>query len=472
MKYPKHIPLQPTASSRRTFLATTAKACGTLVLGSGVAPFLRATEAPAPFNSLAKSFEVNYREFPLDALPAPLHVLSAAGVVASKRVNGTVLHNSPVARLRAKGHLDGVWDVTATVTPAGDYLVMFPEGAHYARQKTKLNRMVAYRSRDHGLTWEGPTVPYQVDYNEHGFMPLIPRGSKRLYSFGTQPIWSRFQPEGSRGEDAPIGFRWSDDDGHNWSPVEMIRPTNDPEFMAMSRTRMCETEKGVWVLGAHAGDWSKKPLVTWQYILRSEDRGITWQVVPGPRPKGWQCPGFGRMDETRCLSLGGERVLALARTPEGHLWEFRSEDAGLTWTVPSATTLVHPDAPAMLYQLSDGQTLMALHHNRSSADRLPMQDRAHLGVEHPGMRDRAQIWLSLSTDEGITWEKPRFVFCNATIGTPGENSFIINNCSYTDALIDHGTVHLFVPHQWRRILHLHVAESDLRNLPTAADLGA
>lgn len=389
-----------------------------------------------------------------------MRICEEAGIVASRQVEARVLHEAPVAEKRARGLFDGIWDIAATLTPAGELLVMFPEGAHYASMTTKLNRMVALRLRDGGATWSPPTVPYEVDYNERGFIPLIPSGTKRLYSFGMQALWMRFNPRGPRGGDAAIGFRWSDDNGRTGSPVQIIAPTNDPEFLGMSRTRMCETEKGVWILGAHAGDWSKKPLVTWQYSFRSEDRGATWKMLPGPRPGGWQCPGFGRMDETRCLSLGGERALALARPPEGYLWRLRSEGAGRTSSDPAPTTPVHPDAPAMLYTLGDGKTLMALHDNRSSADNIPMKERVHLAHDHPGMRDRAQIWVSLSRDEGRTWDSPRFLYANATRPTQ-DNGFFDDNCSFTDAVVDGGTVHFFVPHLWRRALHRKMRVADL-----------
>jgi hypothetical protein len=467
---PSPCSLPTSACSRRHFLGSALAACSGLSLASISQPRLAAATKPALPGHLDAFVEIKYRRFATHELPAAVRVSEEAGIIASRLVETRVLHEAPVATKRARNLMDGIWDIAGTVTPAGDLLVMFPEGAHYASKTKKLNRMVALRSRDGGATWGPPTVPYDVDYNEHGFIPLIPRGTKRLYSFGTQAIWSRFDPHGPRGEDAPIGFRWSDDDGHTWSPVQIIAPTNDPEFLGMSRTRMCETAMGVWLLGAHAGDWSKKPLVTWQYILRSEDRGATWELLPGPRPGGWQCPGFGRLDETRCLSLGGERVLALSRTPEGRLWQLRSDDAGRTWTDPAPTTLVHPDAPAMLYALDDGRTLMALHHNRSSADKIPMQERAHLFHEHPGMRDRAQIWVSLSRDEGRTWDPPRFLFANATRPTQN-NGFFDHNCSYTDAVVTGGNIHFFVPHLWRRALHLKLRRADLEQLPTAETLG-
>jgi hypothetical protein len=87
---------------------------------------------------------------------------------------------------------------------------------------------------------------------------------------------------------------------------------------------MCETDKGTWILGSHAADWSSKPLTTRQYLLRSEDKGETWMLLPGNRPNGWFAPEYGRIDEGRPISLGGDEVYFMGRTPTGRIWESRS----------------------------------------------------------------------------------------------------------------------------------------------------
>ena len=88
----------------------------------------------------------------------------------------------------------------------------------------------------------------------------------------------------------------------------LIKPENDPGFLGMSVTHMCETSTGAWILGSHAADWSKRPLITRQYILRSEDKGKTWALLPGKRPDGWFSPKYSRMDEGRPIYLGNGEV--------------------------------------------------------------------------------------------------------------------------------------------------------------------
>ena len=233
----------------------------------------------------------------------------------------------------------------------------------------------------------------------------------------------------------------------------------------MSVTRMCETENGTWLIGSHEADWSYKPLITRQYVLRSEDRGKTWTILPNPRHGGWYVPSFNRMDEGRPISLGGSKVLMLLRTPEGHLWSTRSLDDGLTWTDPVPTSLIHPDAPAMVFHLSDGKTLVVFHHNRCS-------DRTYTGLDGSKeelMKDRSEVWVSLSKDEGETWSEPRFLFANALYPNM-PNPWYSYQCSYLDMFLDGDMINMFVPHRWQRVCHLQFSEQELFNLPGVKDL--
>ena len=145
-----------------------------------------------------------------------------------------------------------------------------PEGrCHYGRQEEKVNDLVAMRSKDRGETWVGPRRPIDIDYNLHGFIPFVPTLSdvnpgQRIYCFGTQPMWDLHTTAHGLFENAPIGYRYSDDDGQHWSEVRLIRPENDPAYTGMSVMRMCETRQGSWLIGSHEGDRSYRPLMTRQ----------------------------------------------------------------------------------------------------------------------------------------------------------------------------------------------------------------
>lgn len=414
-----------------------------------------ANAADLPPLPVAKTVRVGSLDIVTDAPPAGLKVRPVLGLLTVDALDGQVVHrtNSRILEIRA------------SITPKGDYLLMFPEGDHYAKSKgEKMNTMLAYRSSDRGRTWSGPKVAYDIPYSQHGFIPFIPHGSKRIYAFGTQPIPGKWTWENGQRENAPIGYRWSDDDGHTWSEVKLIAPVNDPEFKGMSVMRMTETASGAWLIGSHTADWSAKPFTTRQYLLRSEDRGNTWTLMPGARPNGWFAEGFGRMDEGRPLFLDGPRVLFMSRTPQGHLFTAWSEDDGKTWTKPAPSSLVHPDAPPMLFKLSDGHTLIAFHHHK-----VPRHGNGDLDDKAENMKVRSEIWCATSTDEGHTWSEPRFVFANAVEPNLKVTAFN-NQCSYLDMFEQDGVLHIFLPHRWQQVLHLTIKEAALASLPTEAQL--
>jgi hypothetical protein len=409
--------------------------------------------ALAAGDPLAETVQIGTLDFPVHKLPRPVVLREPIGLVCAPAVDGRIVHRS---------RRETLFECRATITPKGDYLLLFPEGKHHAGHNTdKVNDMVAYRSSDRGKTWQGPTIAFGEEMNHHGFIPLVPQGSSRIYAFGTQPIFGTMQDR----ENFPVGFRYSDDDGRTWTAPTLIRPLNDPGYQGMSVMRMCETDRGTWLLGTHEGDWKIKPLRTRLYVLRSTDKGATWTLLPDKRPNGWFAKSFDRMDEGRPVSLGRGEVFLMMRTPQGHLWSTRSTDDGLTWAMPQATPLVHPDAPPMLFLLSDGKTLAAFHHNRYS-----LKKYEGLNTSPQVMRDRSEIWVATSKDGGRSWTEPRFVFANA-LAPNLANAFFNHQCSYLDAIVDRGALHLFVPHRWERVLHLQLRERDLARLPRASDLG-
>ena len=415
------------------------------------------------YEQISSATEINKRGVSVSQLPKGVVLREQLGIVASEHLDGQIVH-------RACDPERGLYECRATIAPNGDFLLMFPDGGHYGGKSEKVNDMLAYRSSNGGMTWQGPNTAFDIDYNQHGFIPLTPRGTNRIYAFGTQAVWDNKRINGLKNanglhENAPIGFRYSDDDGHTWSDLTLIAPANDPGFRGMSVMRMCETDAGTWLLGSHEADWSYKPLMTRQYILRSEDRGQTWNVAPYKRHGGWCVPQFNRMDEGRPINLGNCRVFLMTRTCEGHLWGLWSEDDGRTWTHPQPTPLVHPDAPPMLFHLSDSKTLVAFHHNRYS-------DFNYTGLSSEKsevMKDRSEIWLATSTDGGHTWSEPRFVFANA-LSEAFSRPFRNFQCSYMDCVVSDGTLNLFVPHRWQRVLHLTIEENRIQNLLTENDL--
>ena len=398
---------------------------------------------------LAETVEINSQKVRLSELPKGIKVLDDVGLAGVEALDGAVLYRSEIE----------VKEVRAVITPGGDYLVMFPAGGHYGGNDKKSNTMLAQRSSDRGKTWTNPYIAYKIDFNQHGFIPLIPKGSKKIYGFGTQPVWGLYTREHGLAENAPIGYFYSDDDGFTWTGPELINPVNDPGYTGMSVMRMCETNRGTWLLGTHEGYSAKPPVITNLYILRSEDQGRTWELLPKRRTGGWHVMPYHRMDEGRPIQVG-DRILFMTRTPEGHLWALWSDDDGKTWTDPAPTSLVHPDAPPMINLLSDNRTLVCLHHNRH-------HDATYTNLSPENniiMGDRSEIWAAFSEDCGKTWSEPGFLYCNAAALNRGI-PFFNYQCSYNDLWADNGVLNIFVPHRWQQVVHLQIKEEEFFRLP-------
>jgi BNR repeat-like domain len=376
------------------------------------------------------------------------------GILLGSSMTAQMIHAWPDGK-------DFCGEARAMKAPNGDYLVMFAAGpGHYGFSMTKRNQMVMYRSSDRGKSWSGPTLPWDVPYSQHGLVPLIshkPNEAHRMYAFGTEPRFDLFDGK----ENAPIGMRYSDDNGRSWSQVEFISPTNDPFFCGMFVMRACETASGAWLLAPHVAQWTDKSVSSWLYAMRSPDQGKTWQLLPQARPNGWVEPQYMRLEEGRPIAVSGSHVMILARTATGHLWALHSHDDGQTWSKPAPTPLVHPSAPPMIFHLSDGKTLAAFHHNRYSG--IDKQQRSGNVGE-----DRSELWVSTSRD-GYSWTEPRFVLANSAEPVGATSSWAWS-VSYVDALFDQGLATLIISHQHKRVHIVQFPEELLSSLPTRAEL--
>ena len=120
------------------------------------------------YEQFGSTTEINKRGVSVSQLPKGIVLREQLGIVASEHLDGQIVH-------RARDPERGLYECRATIAQNGDYLLMFPDGGHYGGKSEKVNDMLAYRSSDGGATWQGPHVAFDIDYNQHGFIPLTPR---------------------------------------------------------------------------------------------------------------------------------------------------------------------------------------------------------------------------------------------------------------------------------------------------------
>ncbi len=424
------------------------------VYESQVKGFAGRTCSGAELNlAIADEVVIGGHKLPANGLPAGLAISEAAGVVTPAGLTPRRIHGWPKP-------YDFSEAPRVCVTPGGDLLMMCVTGiGHQWGVSEKRNEIVAYRSQDNGTTWSGPTSPWSVPYNEHAFNPLIPRGEgRRIVAF-----MSDFHPDTlCLPHTGVLGIRTSDDDGHTWSDVRRVTPVNDPGMRGVFHMQGCETDTGAWLLGTYTiSNGGPEGRVDHQYVMRSTDQGETWHLLPGPRPAGWRLEPWQRLLEGRIIRADAGEYLMLTRTLEGHLFAQRSTDDGCTWSDPAPTPLVHPDAPPMVWNLSDGKTLLALVHNKPGGN----------------CKGRDELWCCLSRDGGRTWSEPRFLLANAAVDCPPEGlAWMSGNATnmevcYADLVVRDGILHLFYNHAKRHVHYLQIPESRLESLPTARELG-
>ncbi len=407
------------------------------------------TYAGRPFSGrdleiqVAREVTIGEATVATDALPPGLTLHPELGLVTVAGLAPQRLHGWP------KPH-DFAYTVRACATPGGELLAMGVVGTGQDWQVSgRTNEMLAFRSSDGGQTWQPPVRPWEVSYSQHGFNPLIPKAGHRIIAFGTElhPNVRRRPLSGA------LGIRTSDDEGHTWSPVEMRLPRNDPDMRGPFHMQGCETRAGTWLLGTYTIEEGAGPdgRIDHQYVMRSEDQGATWELLPGPRPGGWRWEPNQRMMEGRVLQGRGDELLLFTRVCEGHLWLLRSHDDGRTWSAPSPTPLVHPDAPPMVFRDDTDDTLIALIHNR------------------PGgwFEGRESLWISVSADDGATWSEPSFLLANAATPLrqlPG-SKFEFKQVSYADMVIQNGIAHVFFDHGCRQLVHVRLPVANVKRLP-------
>lgn len=201
-------------------------------------------------------------------------------------------------------------------------------------------------------------------------------------------------------------LRTSPDQGRSWSaatrlPAGILGPIKNKPLQLANGDILCpsSTEEAGWRV----------------HFERTADLGKTWTKT-GPVNDGKQIAAI----QPSILTLGGDKLRALGRTRQQHLFQIDSDDLGRTWGTMQLTDLPNPN---------------------SGTDAVSLRDGRHLLIYNHTPKGRSPLNLAISTD-GSTW-RPVLVLEDE----PGEYSYpaIIQSAD--------GLVHLTYTWKRQRIKH-------------------
>lgn len=213
-------------------------------------------------------------------------------------------------------------------------------------------------------------------------------------------------------------LRNSTDGGRTWSdarrlPEGIFGPIKNKPVQLANGDILCPTSS------EHAG---------WRvHFERSSDGGATWSATD-PVNDG---KSIGAIQPS-ILFPGGEKLLAIGRTRQSHIFRIASEDGGLSWAEMSLTELPNPN---------------------SGTDAVTLRDGRHLLVYNHTAKGRTPLNLAVSGD-GVTWAAA------LTLETePGEYSYpaIIQTAD--------GLVHITYTWKRQRVRHAVIDPAKLKTQP-------
>ncbi|HKD37702.1 MAG TPA: sialidase family protein [Pirellulales bacterium] len=154
-------------------------------------------------------------------------------------------------------------------------------------------------------------------------------------------------------------IRASSDDGKTWSdahrlPDGILGPIKDKPVQLAGGEIVCpsSTEDHGWQI----------------HFERTSDLGRTWARTD-PLNDGRKIAAIQPTILFRG-PLGGERLLALGRTKQGHIFRIASDDGGKSWGEIALTDLPNPNSGIDAVTLADGRQLLV--YNHSDRDRSPL----------------------------------------------------------------------------------------------------
>jgi predicted neuraminidase len=246
--------------------------------------------------------------------------------------------------------------------PNGELLVAWYAGS---REGAPDSVILGSRLRVGSREWQPPAVWVNVAGHAAGNPRVFVGPDKALWLIS--PInYGRWCDGGTR-----MFLKRSYDLGETWTDLEIfttrrrILGKNKPIYIARSR---------VWILPVEyegTGDVA---------FMRSVDHGKHWKVIARPGAGAY-------LDQPTVVELSDGTVLAYMRSWEGNIYESRSNDDGLNWSVPTQTALPNPNSGIDMVRLQSGALVLAL-------NPVALGPHGDLTVQHAATGVRAQTQKS------------------------------------------------------------------------------
>jgi len=259
--------------------------------------------------------------------------------------------------------------------------------------------LFATRSADCGRTWSRP-VAITPAGKHAGYHSLYKNRGGRIYAVTCRLLV------------------YSDDGGRIWSGVHSLPDMKvrnlDKREPAWSVVNACETGGHVLFPFARFDSFGKRRPAESEVLFycskniatAKDVKALDWTTVPAAplRHSDWKGKTL-RCEEPALVSLGGKRLQVVARTVNGYIPTWTSDDAGMTWSKPGKLrfsdkrVIKHPKAYVGFWRASNGNYLL-WHHFNSTPDGGGVTNR------------RNPVWISGGrlVKGQIRWSQPEILF--------------------------------------------------------------
>lgn len=158
---------------------------------------------------------------------------------------------------------------------------------------------------------------------------------------------------------------------------------------------------------------------------RSDDDGITWNgpsnLITSPSyPGRWRNPAAS----PQIIELKNRKLWMLTRNSQDHLWEYFSDDRGISWSEGRPSRFVGVFSNVRLKRIPDGRLLILW------LNAMPWSGISREGSFHNTARD--VLHAAVSDDEGATWRGFREVMLDSQ-----RHSLVFSRLPANDAGVHH-----------------------------------